>query len=457
VGETVRALRAIFPDLDRVATEERLREMDRRVVYLRRGLTPRQRAQVLDHGLAGLGFEEEERRVYPMGALAGHVLGYADRDMEGLAGVERGLDATIRRAGAAGETVRLSIDTRIQFPVEQSLADAARAVRARGGAAIVLDGRTGETLALASWPGIDPNRPANATASARINRAAAQRFEMGSTLKSFTVAMAIEEGLANEEEQFDLAPFTISGFLIQETHAIRSPALLRDIIAHSSNVGAARLALRLGSVRQRFYFERLGLLAPAAIELPESAAPIAPMRQDDLSVAVLGYGHGLAVSVTALAGAYAAFANDGERLAPTLVARGPRETPEAVRVFSQQTARILIQLMRATVTEGTGKGADVPGLEIAGKTGTAEKPGETQYEADRTFSSFVAVFPASAPRYVIALALDEPARTAAMDGRITGGAVAAPTVGRIAERIAPILGLRIAATPSASLDQGERM
>jgi cell division protein FtsI (penicillin-binding protein 3) len=314
-------------------------------------------------------------------------------------------------------------------------------VHASGAAAIVLNGRTGETLALASWPAFDANEPGAAAEAARINRAAAQRFEMGSTLKSFTVAIALEEGLANLEERFDLSPFALDGFTIRETHAIASPATLRDIIAQSSNVGAARLALRLGPDRQRDYFRRLGLLAAAPIDAPESAAPLAPMRTDPLSVAVLGYGHGLAVSLVALTSGYTVFANDGARVAPTLLARAPGEAPGVVRVFSPQTARTLVQLMRATVTEGTGRAADVPGLEIAGKTGTAEKAGEESYEADRTFSSFVAVLPASNPGYVIALALDEPARRATADGRITGGAVAAPTVGRIAARIAPHLGL----------------
>jgi cell division protein FtsI (penicillin-binding protein 3) len=448
--ETAATLKALFPDLDIAATERRLRDRARSVVYLRRGLTPRQRAEVLDRGLAGVSFEEEESRVYPMGSLAGHVLGYAGRDMQALSGVELGLDAKIRRDGSRRETVRLSIDTRIQFAVEQELARAAQSVRASGGAAIILDGRSGVTLSLASWPAFDPNRSGASNPAGRVNRAAAQRFEMGSTFKTFTVAMALEDGLTNLEEQFDLTPFELDGYLIKDSHAIASPARLRDIIAQSSNVGAAELALRVGPIRQRSAFQQLGLLAPAAIELPESATPLAPMRGDRLSVAVRGYGHGLAVSLTALAGAYTVFTNDGARIAPTLLARRRGEVPEAVRVFSPQTARTLVRLMRATVTEGTGRAADVPGLEIAGKTGTAEKAGEARYEADRTFSSFVAVLPASNPRYVIALALDEPARHAAEQGRITGGAVAAPTVGRIAARIAPMLGLRPAPSPQES-------
>ncbi|MBL8549490.1 MAG: penicillin-binding protein 2 [Hyphomonadaceae bacterium] len=438
---TARALQAQFPDLDLAAAERRLREKSRQVVYLRRGLTPRQRAETLARGLAGIGFVEEERRVYPGGELAGHVLGFADPDMKPLAGIERGLDGIIRRG-----PLRLTIDVRVQHAVEAELAAAARAVNAEGAAAIVLDGRTGDTLALASYPAFDPNRPGAFGPDARLNRAAASRFEMGSTLKSFTAAIALQERLVAPLEAFDLAaPMSVDGRAIQDPHPIEGAATLADIIAQSSNKGAATLALRIGPARQRAYFERLGLLQPARIELPESAAPIAPMRTDRLSVAILGYGHGLAVSVVSLAGAYTVFANDGQRTNPTLIARAPGENVAQTRVFSRETARATVRLLRGAVERGTGRRADVPGLEIAGKTGTAEKPGEAGYDENRMLSSFAAIFPASDPRYVVVLALDEPRRTAAASGLATGGAVAAPPVGRIAARIAPILGVRTAA------------
>jgi cell division protein FtsI (penicillin-binding protein 3) len=368
---TARALKALFPDLDLAVTERRLKQTERQVIYLRRGLTPRQRAETLSRGLAGIGFEEEQRRVYPGGRLAAHALGFADPDMRALAGVERGLDGLIRRAEAP---LRLSLDVRIQHAVEAELEAAARLTHAEGGAAIVLDGRTGETLALASFPSFDPNRPGAAAPAARLNRAAASRFEMGSTLKAFTAAIALEERLATLQESFDLAaPLVVDGQIIHDLHPIEGRATLAEIMAQSSNIGAALLALRIGPARQRAYFERLGLMAPARIELPESAGPIAPMRSDRLSVAILGYGHGMAISVTALAGAFTVFANDGARTDPTLIARAPEERVIRTRVFSPAAARAVVRLMRGAVAHGPGARADVPGLEIAGKTGAGRR------------------------------------------------------------------------------------
>jgi cell division protein FtsI (penicillin-binding protein 3) len=442
--ETARRLRTLFPDLDQATLLRRLGETGRTVVYLRRGLTPPQRDAVMELGLAGIGFEAEERRVYPHETLAGHILGYADRDMRALAGIERGLDAQIRAAGAAGRSVQLSLDVRIQHAVEQELSDAAAQLRAAGAAAIVLDGRTGETLALASWPAMDPNRPARAPPEARLNRAAGALFEMGSTLKPFTLAMALDAGAVRAGETFDVeTPYIVDGRRIADLHPVAGRLGLGEILARSSNIGAAQIALRVGADRQRRSFEALGFLRRSGIEAPESAQPLAPERRDDLSVAILGYGHGMAVSLVSVAEAYTVFANDGARAAPTLLPRAPGDAAPLAPVFTPETTRRVLAMMRASVTEGTGRNADVPGLEIAGKTGSAEKPGASGYDPDRMLSSFAAVFPASNPRYVVVLALDEPARTEAAGGQATGGAVAAPSVARIAARIAPMLGLSV--------------
>jgi cell division protein FtsI (penicillin-binding protein 3) len=437
--ETARALLRLFPELNRADTVRRLSDRDRDVVYLRRGLTPAQREAVLTLGLGGIGFETEDRRVYPQGAMAAHALGFTDVDLNPLAGAERGLDAQIRAAGAAGHPLALSLDVRVQYALETELADAARAAGASGASAILLNARTGETLALASWPSFDPNTAGAAPAAARRDRVAGDLHELGSTIKPFTVAMALDEQVTNSAETFDVSrPFAIAGDVIQDHERIEGLASLREILARSSNIGAARLALRLGASKQRSYLERLGLLAPTSLEIGRNQAPLAPQAQGRRDVAGIGYGYGLATTQAALAGAYTVFANEGARVRPTLLRRAAEDAPERTEVFSPQTTRQVLSYLRYSVTNGTGRAADVRGLQVAGKTGTAEKLGEgAAYDESRNFSSFAGVFPASNPRYVIVVSLDD-----VHTGQV-GGAVAAPVVARVLERAAPMLGLRI--------------
>jgi len=433
------SLANVFPELDRETIVRRLTDTSRQLVYLRRGLTPEERDRVHELGLAGIGFETEHHRDYPQGTLAAHTLGFTDVDLNALSGVERGLDAQIRAGGEAGRPVRLSLDVRVQYALEEELAAAARAAGASGGSAILIDGRTGETLALASWPTFDPNEAGRATENMRRDRVAGDLHELGSTVKPFTIAMALEEQLTNSGELFDLSvPFDIDGSIIEDHEPVRGLASLRDILAQSSNIGAARLALRLGGARQRSYFERLGLTTPASLELGRNQAPLAPAARSRRDVAGLGFGYGLAATQATLAGAYTVFANNGARVEPTLLARAPDAAIERTPIFSPEVTRQLMVYLRGVVTNGTGRAADVPGLAVAGKTGTAEKLGATSaYDESRNFSSFAGVFPSNDPRYVIVLALDDTGEGAA------GGMVAAPAVARTLRRIAPMLGLRV--------------
>ncbi len=437
---TAQSLLRLFPELDAAQLERRLSDKDHDVVYLRRGLSPDERARVLALGLGGLGFTPEDKRDYPQGTLAAAALGFTNVDLEPMAGVEYGLNRVIREAGAHGSPVRLSLDVRLQYVVESELARAALAAHAGGGDAILLDARSGETLAMASWPSFDPNAFASSPEDARRDRVAGDVHELGSTIKPFTLAMALDDHKTTPDERFDLMqPFLVDGQAITDYEDIRGMSGLREILAYSSNRGAARLALRVGAQRQQYYLDRLGLFAPSSLETGRRQPAIAPAVRSLRDVAGRGFGYGLAATPAALAGAYTVFANNGQRVSLTLLARAPGDPVERTPVFSPQTARIILDDMRATVMQGTGKAADIPGLEIAGKTGTAEKLGDdrTSYEEGRNFSSFAAVFPASDPRYVMLLSLDDVGQGGA------GGMTAAPAVGRIAERIAPMLGLRV--------------
>lgn len=437
--ETADVLMQHFPGLNREILLRRLTNTEQTTVFLQRGLTEAQRDRAIALRIRGIGAQPEHHREYPQGALAAHVVGFTGIDLNPQAGVERGLDEQIRAAGREGRQLRLSLDVRMQYALELELAAAARASNATGGAAILLDGRTGETLALASWPGFDPNQINRSSEDGRRDRVAGDLHELGSTIKPFTVAMALQEQLATSGELFDLSqPLELDNTIIADHQPITGYATLRDILARSSNVGAARLALRIGGARQRAYLERLGLTSPTTLQLGRHQAPLAPLARTRRDVAGLGFGYGLATTQATLASAYTVFTNGGARVTPTMLALGPGAQVERTQIFTPEVTRQVLVYLRAVVTDGTGRAANVPGLLVAGKTGTAERPGGAQgYDQSRNFSSFAGVFPANDPRYVIVVALDD---TGAGE---TGGLVAAPVVARTLRRIAPMLGLRV--------------
>ncbi len=439
VVETADTLMQHFPGLDRETLLRRLGNTEQKTVFLQRGLTEEQRDRAIALRLRGIGAQVEHHREYPQRTLAAHVIGFTGIDMNPQAGVELGLDEEIRAAGEEGRPVRLSLDVRMQYALEEELDAAARASRATSAAAILLDGHTGETLALASWPTFDPNNLGRYSEDARRDRVAGDLHELGSTIKPFTIAMALQEQLTQSGELFDLShQLELDNTVIEDHEPISGYATLRDILARSSNIGAARLALRVGGARQRAYLDRLGLTSPTTLQLGRRQAPLAPAAQSRRDVAALGFGYGLATTQATLASAYTVFTNNGARVEPTMLALAPDAEVQRTQIFTPEVTRQVVAYLRAVVTDGTGRAADVRGLAVAGKTGTAEKLGSAQgYDESRNFSSFAGVFPANNPRYVIVVALDD---TGAGEA---GGLVAAPVVARTLRRIAPMLGLRV--------------
>ena len=442
--EVRRALRAALPDINRQRLEKVLRGERRGFVIA--GLTPEQRARVHALGLPGVSFEPEERRVYPLGRTAAHLIGFADTGGVGLAGAERALNDTIR-AGAPGKAaVPLSIDLRVQAALEDELYKAAAEFQPRGAVGVVTNVHTGEILGLASYPTYDPNQVAKASDDAKLNRAAASIYEMGSTFKAFTVAIGLDTGVATPSSTFDARqPFQLGYRTIKDYHAARKILTLVEVFQHSSNIGTAKLADSIGGERLSKYFADLGLTRPAKVELMESARPLTPRKWDMDAVASTSFGHGMNVSPLAVTSAMGALLNGGYLVPLTIRKLEPGQRPQGQRAISEQTSLQMLQIMRANVIGGSGKSANAPGLSVGGKTGTGEKydPAIRGYSTQRQVSSFAAVFPTSGPveadRYFVLILLDEPHGTAKTYGYSTGGWVAAPAAGRVIDRIAPFL------------------
>jgi cell division protein FtsI (penicillin-binding protein 3) len=436
--DAVERLRRVFPDLAAETLLSRLQQ-ESRFVWIRRNLTPREQYEVNQLGLPGLSFIEEERRVYPQGPVAAHLLGFADIDGNGLAGIERAFDQSLK----SGQTVHLSIDMRIQNILRQELTAAVEEFRGIGGAGLVLDVHTGELLAMVSLPDFDPNSPGTASDDSRFNRVTQGVYEPGSTFKLFTAAMALDSGTTTLNGGYDASkPIRVARHTIRDYRAKNRWLSVPEILVHSSNIGAAEMALDVGGRQQRNYLEQLGLLAPAAVELPEVGSPLvpSPTQWRDIHTMTIGFGHGISISPLQLASGVAAVVNTGLFRRPTVIRRDvPVE--EGRRVISAETSRTMCALMRLIVLSGTGRNADVPGLRIGGKTGTAEKIVSGRYSRNARISSFVAAFPIDAPRYVVLAMVDEPQGNARTHNYATGGWVAAPVIRRVSERIAPILGV----------------
>ncbi len=459
-------LAAIFPELKAEDLYRRFTD-GRSFLWIRKVLSPEQMQRVHEIGDPGLLFGPREMRLYPNGALAAHVLGGTSFGAEGVhsaevigtAGIEKALDARMRDPAQAGQPLQLSLDLTLQAVVEEILQTGMTMLSAKGAAAILMDVHTGEILSLASLPAFDPNdRPNNPTSgepgdSPLFNRAVQGVYELGSTFKIFTVANALELGLVTPDTMVDAnAPKKVGRFTIKEFQNKNYGPLLsvRDVIAKSSNVGTANLALTIGALRQQAFYKALGFFEPTQIELVEApgAKPIVPKKWPDITVITTSYGHGISASPMHLAAAYGAIANGGIRITPTLLRGGVPQT--GPRVMSEQTARDARSMLREVVTHGTATMADVPGYEVAGKTGTAEKPNKQGgYDTDKVVNTFAMMFPASEPKYVLVVTLDEPVDTSGSEPRRTAGWTAVPVAAEIVRRAAPLLGLRPMVEPKA--------
>jgi cell division protein FtsI (penicillin-binding protein 3) len=441
-NDVAHKLSAAVPRLDEARMAERL-HTDKQFVYLARHLSPREQLAINRLGIPGIYFDKTERRRYPLGRVAAQVLGGVDVDEKGVAGVERFFDERLRDDPAP---LRLSLDVRVQAVVRDELDQAMTTFKAIGAAGIVMDVRTGEVLAMVSLPDYDANDLSHAKPDDRFNRAVTGMYEPGSTFKLQTASMALDSGAAKLWYQYDAADvIRIGRFTITDFEGKHRWLYFPEVLAYSSNLGAARMALSVGAERQRAFLKRMGMFDRVPIELPEAGMPLVQpaSRWKEVVTMTVGFGHGIAVSPLHVVRGTAAIANGGVLERPTIVARPDgAPPPEGVRVMKESTSDIMRKMMRLVVTDGYGKPAEVHGYFVGGKTGTAEKVGaKGRYRKHANVSAFMSVFPMNAPRYAVYMMLDEPQGDAATHGFSTAGWVAAPAAGRVIARIGPMLGL----------------
>ncbi len=449
--EAVELLTATLPDLDSRDLYTKL-SSGKGFVWVKREITPTQQAQVHRLGIPGIGFLPEHKRVYPNGPAAAHVLGFANTDNIGIAGIEKYIDSQgLQDLSGAGfavnaadlKPVQLSIDLRVQFILRDELMKSIQKYKAKAAAGTIYDVKTGEVLALVSLPDYDPNNPVDALDKDRINRINVGTYEMGSTFKALTTAMALESKKYTINSTFDARSALKYGrFSIGDYHGTHRILTMPEVFIHSSNIGVARMALGIGVEGHKAFLRKMGQMDRLRTELPESAEPQIPAHWAEINSVTIAFGHGLAVTPLQAVMAVGALVNGGQMVRPTFLKRSESEAKkDAPQVIRSDTSEAMRYVMRLNAERGSASKASVAGYYVGGKTGTAEKVFGGRYVKNRLFNTFMAIAPADDPRYLFLVTIDEPQGLPETHGFATSGWNAAPTAGALIERVAPLMGL----------------
>lgn len=450
--EATELLTAVLPELDAKDLRDKL-GTKKGFVWVKREITPRQQAEVHRLGIPGVGFVPENKRVYPNGTAAAHVLGFANVDNVGIAGIEKYIDSQglqdLNGAGLATQAsdlkpVALSIDLRVQHALRDELSKGMEKYKAIAAAGAIMDVNTGEMLALVSLPDYDPSNPVDAQEKDRINRMSVGVYEMGSTFKALTIAMALDSGKANINSSYSTAGgmMRFGRQVIKEYHGTGRTLTVPEVFLHSSNMGSIKMALSVGVEGHKAFLRKMMQLDRMTTELPESAAPIVPGRWGEINTATIAFGHGLAVAPIQAMAAVGALVNGGALITPTFLKRSEEEAKRGgIRVIKPETSEAMRFIMRLNGEKGSARKADVAGYFVGGKTGTAEKVINGRYAKNKNFTTFTAIAPADKPRYLFLAIYDEPKGYAESGGYSTAAWNAGITTGRVIERVAPILGM----------------
>jgi cell division protein FtsI (penicillin-binding protein 3) len=449
--DAIDQLTGIFPDLDPQELRNKL-SSHKGFVWVKRAVTPKQQQDVYHLGLPGIGFMQENKRVYPNGPIAAHVLGFANLDGAGISGLEKYIDgeglADLHDAGFDLTTEDLkpvvtSLDLDATYAVRDELAKGIAKFKAKAGAAAILDVNTGEVIAMASLPDFDPNNPVDALDPNRINRLSVGVYEMGSTFKALSIAMALDSGKATLNSKIDARDSLRYGhFTIHDFHAQHRVLTVPEVFTYSSNIGAARLALMVGVDAHKAFLRKMGQLTELHTELPESAAPLVPKNWGELNTMTIAFGQGLNVAPLQALMAVGALVNGGTLINPTFLKRSEEDAKEdAPQVIRPETSESLRYLMRLNAEIGSAKKADIDGYFVGGKTGTADKIFHGHYSKDKVLTTFMAILPADKPKYLFFTMMDEPQGLPETGGYRTAAWNAGTVTGKIIERVGPLLGI----------------
>lgn len=408
-------------------------------VWVKRNITPREQKIINDLGIPGIYFKKDIARIYPQGNLMAHIVGYVNVDNEGLAGVERSFDQEL---STKTETpLKLSIDLKLQNILREELMAKYLEYEAEGAVGLIVDVKTGEVMAMVSLPDFDLNFAGSAKPEQIFNRATLGTYEMGSTMKPFTAAMALEYGTTNLDKSYSAAPLYKDGFTIHDFHQFHRNLSMLEVMMYSSNVGTGRIAMEVGVKKQQEFLEKLDMFKKPEIEIPEKSYAIKPKQWQELNGITIAFGHGMSITPAVLAKTYLPLFNGGYLMPLSIIKHKKDEVKPIRQVLGEKAVDDLRTIFRAIVAAGTGRNADAKGYNVGGKTGTSEKVVDGKYSKTAVMSSFVGAFPIQNPKYLVIAIVDDPKEIVA-GARPTGGKVAAPVVHNVVMRTGTILGIK---------------
>ncbi len=412
-------------------------QSDRRFVWIKRNLTPNQVQEINALGLPGIHFLDEEKRIYPNNSITAHSVGYTNIDNIGVMGIEKAFDQLLSHKQ---QDITLSLDIRIQNAMHRELRNSFKRFKAKGAAGIVIDVKSGEVLSLVSLPDFNPHGAGHSPVNYQFNRATMGVYELGSIFKIFSVAAALEHQNMKPTKVFPTRkPIKRAGHTIRDYHPQKRNLNIAEILVFSSNIGSALIAETLGTDTMRQTFADLRILDPIEFDIEEIGRPLLPYPWRDIHTLTASYGHGIAVSPLQAASAMASTVNGGYYVRPTLMKMSQKQKSKMYKeyIFSPDTSEVVSRILRLAVTDGTGGNADVKGLRVGGKTGTADKASRGEY-SEALVSSFAGFFPMEDPQYLVFVVVDEPQGREDTFGYATGGWVAAPVVGNVIKEVASI-------------------
>ena len=415
---------------------------DKKFVWLKRGITPNEKKRIHDLGIPGLEFINETKRFYSSGKILSHVLGYVNIDNVGQTGIEKYIEKFQEQEDRPEEnnTINLSIDLEVSHAMRDELYKAKTKYEASAAAGVLLDVNSGEVISIVSIPDFDPHYPKEALKAENINRITNGVYEIGSTFKMFTIAMALDSGIVDLDTLYDASkPISIGGHKIRDFYPENRELTISEIFTHSSNIGTAKIVRDFGVDYHKSFLDKLGMFDKINTQLPDLPSNLIPQTWREINSMTISFGMGISITPLHAAVAGSSLVNGGKLITPTFIKSHDNEPPDYQQILELSTSEKMKELLYKNVMIGSGKKAAVDGYLVGGKTGTANKVLNGRYDPDKRLTTFLGAFPIDEPQYILFLLLDEPQGSDETYGYATTGWNAAPTFSNIVSRIAPML------------------